>query len=344
MSASYSFRVLFMLAIMIGSAIICFVGFLRPGMPHVRGEMHSMIEGTCMQPFVRRALVPFTVRGIEALISYSPGSANKMPDTTATELTRFYFGTPHTAFRKSIVMLLSWFSLVGFVFAFRALLKSLYRMPEATASYISLLALLFIPVYFFRAVMLYDVPGLFLTTMCIYALFEKRWTLFYPVYLLATINKESSIILVSLTILLLRNQPWRTALPHVLSQIVLWSAIFVLLLLHFNQNPGETFEWTFTQNLSFWRLHLGVIGYTQLAIYGTLMFFALRNWSVAPRPLRIIALGLSPLFLAGLLFGSVEELRIYYEFHPVLILLITPSVVDSISGGSTDTTPSLAKG
>jgi hypothetical protein len=319
------------------SFFICVIGLLRPGFTPVKGELHSMVEGTQMQPFVRRALVPFVIRGIERVVPaavqerISGGVMASMPFAAT------FFKSPAEVFRKSCAVLLIWLSMWGFSLFFYYLYVAVYPRSGLIVSLFPLVALTVLPVHFFRAFMLYDIPGLFFTTACLYFLLKERWGWYYLCFLLAAVNKESSVFLITVFLFMYfgKYASRRLAL-HVLAQALIWSAVFLSLFLLYRHNPGDVFEFALVRNLLAWKVAYGLIGGLQMITYGALLFFALLSWKERPRVVRRMFLGLTPLFLMSLFVGYIEELRVYYEIFPVIMLLLLPSVFPSTASERTD--------
>jgi hypothetical protein len=63
--------------------------------------------------------------------------------------------------------------------------------------------------------------------------------------------------------------------------------------------------------------------------YSGLCYLVFRGWARKPKFLRkaLVVAGI-PFLIANCLFGSLDEMRIFYEFLPLLFLLAVPTWTD----------------
>jgi len=164
-----------------------------------------------------------------------------------------------------------------------------------------------------------DIPSVFFFTLGLVLIHEKRWTLFYPLFILATLNRETSCFL-TIVYFLAYLQEYRTRdfWIHLLGQTGLWFAIKVGLFLRFQDNGGQLVYHHLDENLSFlvtpsaWPTLLSSLGFTGvIAIAG---FPYLKDPFVRRAMLVIIPFGLG-MFLVG----RIIEMRIYGELIPITL-------------------------
>lgn len=169
----------------------------------------------------------------------------------------------------------------------------------------------------------YDIPGIFFFVAGLVCLLEGRWNVYYPLFILATLNRETSVFLVLAYLLIAwkRQEPRRIA-GHLLAQIGLWLAIKVLLNRLFAHSPGS-----FTADM----VHLNWLLLTRI-LHGNFTFIRLLplamggTWILIPLAWRrqpVVfkrLLWIIPPFIAGMtIVGVLDEVRIYNELIPILL-------------------------
>ena len=135
--------------------------------------------------------------------------------------------------------------------------------------------------------------------------------MFYVVYLLAVLNKETALLLAAL-FLITRTNDWRKHVPPLAG---IWLAIRLWLSWVFRDTPGSAAWWIPTRNLA--RALGDPWGIAALAIALGALAWGTWRW----RPIRVIRLGV-PLvvgvqLLAYLAVGVWREYRIFYEVLPL---------------------------
>ena len=168
----------------------------------------------------------------------------------------------------------------------------------------------------------WDVPSLLFFTLGLILLYRRDWKWYYPLFALATLNRETTALLTLVYLATtVGRAPRRQWLGHAALQAALWLALRLLLFALYGRNPRlgyGLFELKLFNNLD-WLLQPGIV----LAL--------LRNWGLIwvpvvlwPRfvsdPFVHRALLIVPLMMFGLGFvGVVHELRIYSEAVPLLL-------------------------
>ncbi len=173
-----------------------------------------------------------------------------------------------------------------------------------------------------------DLPGVAFFIAGAVCLRRRRWALYYVVFFLATINRETSCFL---TFLMLFTQ-WRRGrrvrlLAHAAAQFVIWAAVKVWLAWLFRANPGAVlFENQLRGNL---RSLLAVLSLQPHALRFLLVFGL--AWAAVPwawrrlPPFHRRALLTAIPFLLGMsIVGNLLEVRIYGELIP---LVTTPAIL-----------------
>ena len=280
----------------------------------------QMIHGTAPKPFVLRTLVPSTVRLLHAAL----------PDDTARRWwlkvlrrnPRLVAELPYLEWEEEylleylIAVAVMHTCLLGFVVALRALYGHLYPDPGWRRDLLPLLALLCLPFFFAVGThFLYDFATLLFFALGLLLMERRRWAVYYPVLLLALLNKETAALLVLVfAARFLRDMPRRAWLVHLAAQIALAGAVRSLLLFVFRANEGGTTQWWLQKNLLLVRER--GIDWPTVILFGVLVTAVIAR-SRAEGPLLKAALVMvPPLSLAYVLVGIYGEIRIFYEIVP----------------------------
>ena len=132
----------------------------------------SMVAGTAITPFQFRALIPWTV----SLFQDTPWGAH-------FSLEQLRFGS-------------EWIFTFLLLVVFRAymahMLSGRWRPTLATLVLACVLPFHFLLPQEFPFYYVYDIPSVFFFTLGLLLLYRRNWLLFYPVFLLATFNREST--------------------------------------------------------------------------------------------------------------------------------------------------------
>ena len=172
----------------------------------------------------------------------------------------------------------------------------------------------------------YDSYACAFLTAGLILLYRERWSLYYPLFFLAVLNRETAGFL---TVFFLLTQygrkPFKFLLWHISCQALIWIAVKLVLGFVFADHPGELFQNQWRQNVRF---------FTEAGSPHELIFrfaFILGNFAFLwPVPLLYWHLLESEflrrtygglfLFYLGMLFtANIFEYRIFGEVVPVLL-------------------------
>jgi len=323
-------RLLYISGLAALTTLVFFVYLHQPGVNgNERSRISDMVRGIAHKPFVNRALLPATARIIVAAI---PSSARLRIDAAVGDsaLGRDLFDLFNLDLRDAtvsvVVVVLMYAALWGFVWAFGDLVKGLYDLRDGVRNLLTLAAVagLLQMIGFFNY--LYDFSTLFLFTWCLALLARGKWGLYLGVFAAACLNKETTILLVLIFVLLGRGT---RRLPRFIywrllaAQLAIYAAARTVLTIAFWHNPGPPAEFHFLDhNMALLKLGpasalFGWIGLWLLVFYG---------WSSKPALLRAGLWIVPPLVVLALLFGYLDELRDYYEAYPIVLLLAADGV------------------
>jgi hypothetical protein len=167
----------------------------------------------------------------------------------------------------------------------------------------------------------YDIPAVLFVTLGLLAIKRDRLALYYVVFAIGTLNKETTCFLTVAFILLRWRRGRRWLAYHVGAQLVLWLGLKALLCWAAGQPATSTFWWTLPRNLH----ALADLSEHRAWLLGSALGFVptmtLVVWPfVHDRAAKRLAAGVSIPFIGGMfLVGWMEEIRIYAELLPVLL-------------------------
>ena len=167
---------------------------------------------------------------------------------------------------------------------------------------------------------------MFLFTLGLGLLVRRRWRLFLVVFVLACLNKETTILLTLVFAIHFRRP---ASLPRaayrglLLAQLAIFAVLKTGLYVLYRDNPGAFVEAHFPQH------NLDVLKAYPLATVfgwcGVALLVAYR-WPEKPAFLRDALWIALPLVVLTFFLGYLDELRDYYEAYPIVLLLILHSV------------------
>ena len=175
-----------------------------------------------------------------------------------------------------------------------------------------------------------DMAGLVFFIWGLTLLLERRMAWYYPVFILATFNRETScFLIVAMLALEVGRLPAGWLTLHLLAQSLLWLGIKLLLNRWFAGNHGQgTFENHFHENLVFFST---LVGYPdtithfpwswsirRVLTFGGIWALIPLGWKNTPAPARRLLWVALPFFAGMLVVGRFSEARIFGELIPIL--------------------------
>ena len=178
----------------------------------------------------------------------------------------------------------------------------------------------------------YDIPSMLFFTAGLIFIYEGKWWWFYPLFAVATLNRETSLFLTLATALVwFDRQPRLRTVGHVAVQGLLWLTIKWLLFDAYRGNPSGgygLFQPQLKMNI------MMVLGQPATAL------IALSTWAylwipvagrynrIRHRQLRRTLLIVPCVVVAMLPVGVINEVRIYAEVLPVVLAAAAVIFVD----------------
>ena len=178
----------------------------------------------------------------------------------------------------------------------------------------------------------YDIPSLLFFTAGLIFVYEGKWWWFYPLFAVATLNRETSIFLTLTTALVWFDRQARLrTVGHVAVQGLLWLTIKWLLFDAYRGNPSSGYG-LFQPQL---KMNIAMVLYqpaTALAALSTWAYLwipvAGRFNRIRHRQLRRTLLIVPCVAAAMLPVGVINEVRIYAELLPVVLAAAAVIFVD----------------
>lgn len=317
----------------ITSAIITLTFFVRPGVhQYHRATFPDMLSGTAHKPYVYRQLVPATIRAIS---STTPDAFKKAVATWFArkheELMKLFEWSETHTYEHLLSLIISFFCFLGLAFVLRSAIALFYDFPRFVADVAPILGLVVLPAFFRYINYVYDPVTLLLTAAAIVTVYRRLHWSYYCLFVIATLNKETSILLIGLFILRelkLLSKP--LLVMHVLFQLVLWTSARIFYHTMFAANPGSTVEFhLFDHNLNL-LFRPGPMVYLCVAS-AIVLTLVLHQWGKKPKFLRSgLVVTVTPILVLAVFFSYLDELRIYYEAYPFLFLLSLPTIVHAL--------------
>jgi hypothetical protein len=267
------------------------------------GSLRSLIQRTAVTPFQYRILVPAVIEWIHGR-ELAPRLGLEPEDTA---------------------VLLECLCVLGIYFGMRALLMD-FGLGALASSAAALAVFYSLPFNFLLARhhplwFVWDVPSVLFFTLGLHLLYRGRWAVYYALFALASLNKDTTIFLALVQLLTgLGVQSKRSVWLHFAGQLALWCAMKFVLYRCYLENPG----WGAMPNMllsNLRSLQEPVLLLLTASSFGFLWIpvVALQH-RVRETFIRRSIWVLVPFALAAARVGIVFELRIWGELTPVVLL------------------------
>jgi hypothetical protein len=336
-------KLVILLLYLFATGLVFIVFIIHPGINgYSRAMFPDTVYGKAYKPFVYRTLLPTTVRMVSGVtperVKETIRSAVEEcdPQRKRMRLMKALGWETEYIYEYLVALALMFSCFLGFAFLLRQLVRLFYDFPPFVADFAPIGALLILPVFFKFYSYMCDPATLLLFSLAIMSIARKRTLPFYVVFLLATLNRETSLLLSGIFLVREFRQMRNLSLAgHLLLQASIWIAVKAWLAVIFRNNPGSFIDFQLIDhNLALiadsvaspiYLYHL-----LNLAVV-LIIFWALirHRWPEKPIFLRrSFLITAIPLAVGVLLFGSIIELRVYHELFPFLFLLSLPTIVD----------------
>lgn len=270
--------------------------YMKSLAPYRRATLHKLTTFTADTPFQYRVLFPYI--------------ANVIWRHTHWHLHSIY----------SIITALSTFALLA---AFR---KYLMLFISEKAASLGAMLILYpmlwnygsLPSYYLPS----DIPAIAFFVYGITLIYTERWWTYFPVFIAATINRETSCFLAcGYAFTMFGKQKPKVYITHLLAQAVIWFSIKHSIDKLFIHNGGKKlFENQIWNNIHFFKhiFQLEPHALWRLYTFGFIWILVPFFWKKQPLFFKKLLWIFVP-FLAGMsIVGRLQEVRIYSELIPIL--------------------------
>jgi hypothetical protein len=254
-------------------------------------NFYYLISAVPKRPYVYRILAPFIIK---ALVFVAPNLL---------------------MLHVHIVIFVSF---IGFMISIRAMASMYWN--DAKLEFITCLSVLALLPLMFENEHIYDIPTLFFFTLAFAFMQRERWKAFLTVFILASLNKETSILLTVAFLAIYWGRRDRTFWILNIAQLGIYSVIRTAIMLAFLKNPGEIMEFHINEHIKvLWTNPIGTL--IALTFFWLVLYYANKGIKTAPLFLRRAFVILLPLYVLYLIGGAPFELRVFYEAFPIIFLL-----------------------
>jgi hypothetical protein len=300
------------------------------------------VNRTANRPWIYRVLTPALVN---AAFEAIPPQARRALDPLVMERSHLLkfprirntpAWTPDIAIKYHLTYFFLFACLVAALFAYRYLTGALFAPAAVFQDFAPALGLLLLPLTFLHGGYLYDFPELMFMGLALVCIVQRKWLLYYPVLLLAILNKEADVLLILFFVAaMVRSMPRGRFLAHVAAQGALGIAVLVAVRQAYAGHVGSAMQFHLDTNLRYlavpqnylrvFDVYAPLIPVPRGFNILTLLFLAALvgyRWREKPPFLkRLFVLTTSaavPLFLWG---GFKDELRNLSLMFPAIYLL-----------------------
>jgi hypothetical protein len=306
-----------------------FLSSSRLGDAFGRTRYDAMLEGKAWKPFAYRVLIPratnmITAATPEALrdwVHFSAETALAGSDTVRVYLpwlAEIYRGP--TTYPRIVTTLLIYACLWGYIWALFRLAHALFPRQPAVHWFAPVFGLLVIPSFSWQWLYIYDIPLLFFATACFYAMATRNLLLYLVFFLLACLNKETTIFILMFFALWFAGRMPKTQFALLLlAQFAIYLSIRLATVYIFKDNIGFHLENNVVQVLS--RDLFAKSKFFMILSVSFFFFLLTFRWMDKPLFLKYGFFLLPPFFVAYVLHGWPGEYRVFFDVMPLLILL-----------------------
>lgn len=295
-----------------------------------RADFYHQIDGAASRPFVYRTLIPTTIRTLTAPINDETrqslaewGLNNSLVhEVFSTSAWRIDW-LPEFAMASALMFLF----LLAWLWSLNYLTTGIYSGNRYGIDALIFLGLLGLPPFFTATNYIYDLPALFFFTLGLALMIRRQWIAYLIVFFLASLNKETTILLTMIFVLYFFNQERmnrREYIQWLVAQLLIFAVIRIILMVTFADNPGGALRFQADFNFRLFTMQTYTLPeyFTWIGL-GLLVFY---KWREKPLFLRYGSTIIVPLLGLMLLFGIITETRVFYEIYPIVLLLIFHSI------------------
>lgn len=288
----------------------------------------QLVSGEAYHPYVGRALMPFLIRSVS---EFTP-DAVKEALSSSLQASGVFGGIFRAEYSLELITAAGIIFVCFFLllYSLRSLANNFYPTPAFVSDFSPIVGVLVLLLFFVTYDhYIYDPSTLFLFTISVVFICRRRYLFFYPMFVLAALNKETTVLLIGIFFLHEFETMKRLTLArHLVFQSTLWAGIRGLIAFRFRGNPGSFLEFHLLDHTLVIFQNLRQLAYVMI-VAAFVAVVILYGWKSNPRFVQrsfFFILGTQVLIAA--FFGFVEEIRAYYEVFPFVFLLGLSTMTD----------------
>jgi hypothetical protein len=198
----------------------------------------------------------------------------------------------------------------------------------------------------------YDIPSLFFYCFCLYLFLSKKYFLFYIIFTVATLNRESTcFVTISLALLLSKFSSEcsfkdvfilnSNLLKHLVAQTTLWLLIVLLIGWFVKDSRGQSYEVTYSMSIFIANMWNGSSSWPFLntetffgnprcflTLFGCTWLLIPLLWKYIPSDCKKLLLLIPIYMIPALLHANLMETRVYQELNVVITLAFTSGLIE----------------
>lgn len=300
---------------------------------------NAMIDGTAKKPFVYRVLMPTLTRAVvdstpkswKEAINYEVQSWVASPKTSYTRQTMpwlVYTYDVRDPYPRLVCTFLIYLALIGYAVVLYRLAAVLVPGDEPLRRFAPIFGMLAISAFSKPWQYIYDIPVLFLSASCFYFLYISRIKPYLVCFVLACLNRETSIfILLFFAIWSYGRMPRTSFIALCAVQAVLYVFIKIALTYAYMDNSGDFLEYNLSRVL---RLDIFErADHMRIFVVCGLFFLLTYRWKDKPLFLRTGLFVLPVMYVGYFFYGNGGEYRVFFDIMPLLVLLTTHTLTEA---------------
>jgi hypothetical protein len=291
-------------------------------------RFEEMINGTAHKPFVYRVLVPVIIKSASAAI---PQNIKQRINDYGVKNVKYLTEKGKNIYLADLLIAaFVWYlSIIGFALVMKKILTDVYIVDKRVLYTIILFSVMGITIFFRYYSYIYDFTYLFLYSLSLYYLSKSKWALYLAAFILTTINKETSILLVMVYFIHYRNKlPKPLFVKLLTAQLAIFIVIKTTINLIFINNPGSIVEFHILNNIAMHPFSL-----SDFIAFVVLVVAVVYDWKNKPIFAKQSLSVFIPLVTLTLFLGLLSEFRDYYEVYPPLIILVVYTIGKILGDG-----------
>jgi len=304
-------------------------------------KLAAMVDGTAERPYVYRRLVPMMISGVITVIGEEKANRihsallERLTPSVKDDIAQIRPQALNALKRSSslalnlVAVLIMFASVAGYGLALANLAKKLYPQDNYSIFSLPLVGFILILPLIGNVAYIYDPAVLFLSAACYAALAAGKWRWYYLWFLLACINKESSIfIFLFFAFWYFSRMDRRLFVWHIAVQSLILTLVRVVTFLAYADNPGVVLRTDYMAlHLPYISDHFTFTAIAALIAAGFLLFY---RWREKPAFARAGMLVLFLVAVSYFIFGKPAEYRVFYDALPLVAVLFTHSLASTM--------------